>query len=89
MPPKEIEINKETNLFQLSKFSSLFTHIGKAADNANHISHQGGINRSILPSGMGARGVTSEHVENMFVEGKSRAVFFPSDTLIYGISCDG
>ena len=41
MPPKEIEINKETNLFQLSKFSSLFTLIGKAAeaDNANHISH--------------------------------------------------
>ena len=25
----------------------------------------------------------------MFVEGKSRAVFFPSDTLIYGISRDG
>ena len=25
----------------------------------------------------------------MFVEGKSRTVFFPSDTLIYGISCDG
>ena len=39
MPPKEIEINKETNLFQLSKFSSLFAHIGKAADNANNISH--------------------------------------------------
>ena len=26
---------------------------------------QGCINRSILPSGMGARGVSSEHVENM------------------------
>ena len=25
----------------------------------------------------------------MFVEGKSRTVFLPSDTLIYGISCDG
>ena len=25
----------------------------------------------------------------MFVEGKSRTVFFPSDTLIYGISRDG
>ena len=25
------------------------------------------INRSILPSGMGARGVSSEHVENMEV----------------------
>ena len=25
----------------------------------------------------------------MFVEGKSRTVFFPSDSLIYGISCDG
>ena len=25
----------------------------------------------------------------MFVWGKSRAVFFPSDTLIYGISRDG
>ena len=25
----------------------------------------------------------------MLVEGKSRTVFFPSDTLIYGISCDG
>ena len=25
----------------------------------------------------------------MFVEGKSRTVFFPSDTLIYGISSDG
>ena len=25
----------------------------------------------------------------MFVEGKTRTVFFPSDTLIYGISRDG
>ena len=25
----------------------------------------------------------------MFVEGKSRTVFFPSDTLIYGICRDG
>ena len=25
----------------------------------------------------------------MFVEGKSRTVFFPSDTLIYGLSRDG
>ena len=24
----------------------------------------------------------------MFVEGKSRTVFFPSDTLLYSISCD-
>ena len=30
-----------------------------------HPFKQGCINRSILPSGMGARGVSSEHVENM------------------------
>ena len=30
-----------------------------------HNIDQGCINRSILPSGMGARGVSSEHVENM------------------------
>ena len=55
---------------------------------------QGCIICSILPSRMGARGVSSKHVERIWrcfpVDvGKSRTVFFPSDTLIYGISRDG
>ena len=31
----------------------------------------------------------NKDIHCMFVEGKSRTVFFPSDTLIYGISRDG
>ena len=69
--------------------------------------------RSILPSGMGARGVSSEHVENLemfpvlqlrcalilreinqifiacLFKGSRKQSFFPSTTLIYGISRDG
>ena len=92
-----------------------------------YTSAQGCIICAILPSGMGARGVSSEHVENMemfscsptligalwfsenliryslhitfvdvwikiFIARLFREVknsFFPSDTLIYGISRDG
>ena len=43
-------------------------------------SNQGCINRSILPSGMGARGVSSEHVENM--EMFSTEVFSGSPTYV-------
>ena len=46
---------------------------------------QGCIIRSILPSGMGARGVSLEHVENMEMFSCSLTAFFPSD----GISRDG
>ena len=40
----------------LSFWSCVSEHVGP---------QQGCINRSILPSGMGARGVSSEHMENM------------------------
>ena len=39
--------------------------IGLTNNVINVDGNQGCINRSILPSGMGARGVSSEHVENM------------------------
>ena len=76
---------------------------GSWSPNSTVLHWQGCIIRSILPSGMGACGVSSEHVKNMemfscsptpFVDVwikifKSRTVFFPLDTLIYGISRDG
>ena len=76
-------------------------------------SKQGCIISAILPFRMGARGASSEHVENMemfpvlqlrcalvlrelnqiftacLFKGSQKQSFFPSNTLIYGISRDG